>query len=293
MRPTMSERLFLRLEDDASHGPESDAPAGSLRGLPVRPSLRHAVAHLLLYRERIPDGTEVVERVLPDGAVRLAFNLGAAPTAGSGAGQPSTAIGASAQPALVRLRGAMEGISVTLRPGAASAVLGIPASELAGTAVALDDLWQGEGARVLDQMAQAPDDRARLTLLQDALERQVQHREVHLHAGVRHAARLIAESGGLRPLREVAEAIGVGERRLQQLFHEHLGLSPRACSRLARLHALLRLLRQQPSPGWAQVALDAGFYDQPHLANEFRALCGLTPTEFLQRAVSGSSKTAA
>jgi AraC-like DNA-binding protein len=45
-------------------------------------------------------------------------------------------------------------------------------------------------------------------------------------------------------------------------------------------------------PGWAAVAADAGFYDQSHLANEFRALCGLTPTAFLQHTVSGSSKTA-
>ncbi|KWT82727.1 MULTISPECIES: helix-turn-helix domain-containing protein [unclassified Variovorax] len=40
------------------------------------------------------------------------------------------------------------------------------------------------------------------------------------------------------------------------------------------------------------MAVDHGYYDQSHLANEFRALCGLTPTEFLGRTVSGSSKTA-
>jgi AraC-like DNA-binding protein len=39
------------------------------------------------------------------------------------------------------------------------------------------------------------------------------------------------------------------------------------------------------------VAADAGFYDQAHLANEFRALCGLSPTAFLQRGIAQSSKT--
>lgn len=293
MRPTMSERLFLRLDDDPAQGPESTAPEGSLRGLPVHPSLRRAVSHLLLYREHIPDGTEVVERVLPDGAVRLAFNLGTAPSTGTGAGLTTEAIGASTQPALVRLRGTIEGVSITLQPGAASALLGLPAAELAGTAVRLDDLWHGDGARVLERMMQAPHDDARLEVLQDALLQRLRRHEDGLHAGAMHAARLIAASGGRRPLREVADAIGVGERRLQQLFHAHVGLSPRAYSRLARLHACLRLLRQQRTPAWAHVAVDAGFYDQPHLANEFRALCGLTPTEFLERAVSVSSKTEA
>ena len=41
------------------------------------------------------------------------------------------------------------------------------------------------------------------------------------------------------------------------------------------------------------VPQEAGFYDQSHLVNEFRALCGLTPGQFLQRSVSGSSKTGA
>jgi methylphosphotriester-DNA--protein-cysteine methyltransferase len=288
---TMSERLFLRLDGDANPGPESGAPAGSLHGAPVSPALRPAVSHLLLYREHIPDGTEVLERVLPDGAVRLAFNLGAAPTAGGGAGEPTEAIGASVKPALVRMRGTIEGVSVTLRPGAASVLLGLPAAELMGTAVRLDDLWHGEGARVLERMMEAPDDRARLSVLQEALHQRLSRHADGLHAGTMRAARLITASGGSRPLREVADAIGVGERRLQQLFHAHVGLSPRAFSRLARLHACLRLLRQQRTPSWARVAVDAGFYDQPHLANEFRALCGLSPTEFLARTVSGSSKT--
>ena len=53
-----------------------------------------------------------------------------------------------------------------------------------------------------------------------------------------------------------------------------------AWSRLARLHSCLRLLRGGAPPAWAAVAADSGFYDQSHLVNEFRALCGLTPTEF-------------
>jgi AraC-like DNA-binding protein len=39
--------------------------------------------------------------------------------------------------------------------------------------------------------------------------------------------------------------------------------------------------------------VDTGYYDQSHLVNEFRSLCGLTPGMFLERAVSGSSKTGA
>jgi len=286
----MAERLFLRLDDDPLHGPESGVPAGTLRAVPVSAALRPHVSHILLYRETFAAGHEVHERVLPDGAVRLVFNLGDAPSAGDGAGLPVEAIGASAAPVVVRMRDRVEGMSVTLRPGAAAALLGLPAGEIAGQAVHLDELWQGGAAELLGRMAKAPDDAARAALLQADLERRLRDGG-GAHPAAVNAARLIAESGGRQPLRDVAAAVGVGERRLQQLFQAHVGLSPRAWARLARLHECLRALRLQPVPAWADVAVDSGFYDQSHLVNEFRALCGVTPTEFMGHAISGSSKT--
>ncbi|HEX7868348.1 MAG TPA: helix-turn-helix transcriptional regulator [Variovorax sp.] len=289
----MAERLFLRLDDDPLHGPESSVPAGTLRSFPVRAALRGHVSHILLYRETFAEGHEVRERVLPDGAVRLVFNFGDAPSAGEGDGLAVEAIGASVAPVVVRMRRKVEGISVTLHPGAAAALLGLPAGEIGGSVVHLDELWRGEGTELLGRMAQAPDDAARVALLHAALQRRLPDGAAvgQPATAAMRAARLIAASGGRRPLREVAAAVGIGERRLQQLFQAHVGLSPRAWSRLARLHDCLRALRLQPSPAWADVALDGGFYDQSHLVNEFRALCGVTPIEFMGHAVSGSSKT--
>jgi AraC-like DNA-binding protein len=43
------------------------------------------------------------------------------------------------------------------------------------------------------------------------------------------------------------------------------------------------LLRQAPLPGWAVLALDAGYCDQSHMNREFREFAGLTPTEYLAR----------
>jgi AraC-like DNA-binding protein len=289
----MPERLFLRLDEDLLHGPEADIPAGTLRAWPVRESLRSHVAHILQYREVVPPGTEVQERVVPDGVVRLVFNTATPPSAGSEAGRPAEVLGASATPVVVRMRGRVEGLSITLRPGAAAALLGIPAGVLADTTVALDDVWPDEGAWLRERLTEAADDCARVDLLQSALQQRLVREEAAAHRAASHAARIIAASGGRARLRDVAEAIGVGERRLQQLFHAHVGLPPRAWSRLARLHSCLRQLRGEASPAWAAVALDSGFYDQSHLVNEFKALCGLTPTEFLSRSISHSSKTPA
>lgn len=292
----MTERLFLRLADDAVCGPEANVPPGTLRAFPVGHALQQYVSHILSYRETVPAGHEVVERVLPDGAVRLIVNLGEPPTVAESTGLAMEAVGASAKPVLVRLRRRVEGLSITLRPGAAVAVLGVPAGVIAAQAVPLEELWRSEATELLERLAEHSEDAARARVLREVLQRRILRSGAAAHDAAQHAARLISSAGGQRPLRDVADELGIGERRLQQLFHTHVGLSPRVWSRLARFHALLRVLRGQHEPRWAQLAVDSGFYDQSHLVKEFRALGGLTPTQFLaepslREARSGSSKT--
>lgn len=283
----MNPRLFVRLDEDPLQGPESSAPPGTLRAMPVCPALQPYVSHILLYRESFAKGQEVIERVVPDGAVRLILHLGDSPATGP----TLQAVGPSAAPVMVRLRGHMDGVSITLRPGAASMLLGVPAGELAGTAVPLQDLWKRGAADLLGVLAGQADDARRLDTLQQALRRRLPHTPPPTHHLAVHALRLLTASSGRWKVRDVAAEVGLGERRLQQLFHAHMGLPPRTWGRLARMHDCLRALRRHPGKAWADAAAEAGFYDQPHLVNEFRELCGCTPAEFRRFATSGSSKT--
>lgn len=290
----MTERLFLRLDGDPSHGPETTVPAHTLRTFPVGPQLAGHVSQILLYREIFAEGAEVAERVLPDGAVRLVIHLGDGTLAGSATERRSSvALGAATASVLLRWRpGSMHSISVALRPGAASALLGVTAGELQGLAVPLDALWGGAFTDLRERMAGQCDDKARIAVLRAALEQRLAHSAQPANPGAAQAAALMAASAGRMRPRDAANAVGLGERRLQQIFRAEVGMPPKAWGRLARLHACLRALRGGPAvPPWAALAADGGFYDQAHLANEFRALCGLSPTEFLQRGIAHSSKT--
>lgn len=273
------QRLWLRLPEDALAGPEADTPRHTMRAFAVAPVLRGTLAHLLAYRETLPAGQTLVERVLPDGALRLTVQLGARPRA--------ELVGAWSAPALVPLHGAMHGLTATLQPGAALALLGVPARLLSGRVLGLEDLWGTTGRDLAEQVAAAKGDAARAKRLQCLLQARLAQSEAAmpaplgaaLHALARHAG----EDDATPPVRTLARRLGLGERRVQQLFAEHVGLSPRSTFRLARLQALLRQLRRTPRPPWAELALAHGFCDQAHLAREFRALVGLTPRDFAAR----------
>ncbi|WP_426753803.1 helix-turn-helix domain-containing protein [Myxococcus sp. Y35] len=273
-------RLYIRLEGDPLYAPETSVPRGTLAECSVLAALSNHVAHVEVYRDDISG--VAFEHVLPDGAVRLMFDLG------SRHGQ-AWAAGPSTKPTRLRLEGAIANLTVTLHPGAAFELLGVPARALRDQCIPLESLWPRDIASVSEKLATACDDHARSVLVQSLLSARLARAKTSERTRAVHALRLLRT--GRRTVREAAAALGLGERRLQQLFETEVGLTPRAYRRLARVHACLRALRRSPSPRWAELALDHGFYDQAHLANEFRGLLGLSPTAFVE-SVSGSSKTA-
>jgi len=289
----MVQRQFVRLDEDPLHGPESTVPSAALRAYEVRWALRPYLSNILSYRETFAPGQEVVERVIPDGAVRLVVNLGVSPSSDGAPAPAVLVLGPSATPALVSQRGHVHGLAITLRPAAAGVLLGVPAGELAGTVVPLDALWQHDRGALFSRLQEQTSDAARIDVLQSELASRLQHSTPAVHPAATYALRLLIEAAGQMSVRDLASAVGLGERRLQQLFNTHIGLSPSAWRRLARLHGCLRALRRQAKPEWSEVALEAGYYDQSHLINEFRALCGCTPMEFRREAISGFSKNAA
>lgn len=281
----MPERLFLRLPDDPLCAPETTVPMSTLREFAVPATLKAAVAHVTAYEERFEEGTEVLERVLPDGASRLLIALQR--------GSASIHVaGASARPVVLAMRGHMHGLSIALHPGATLGLFGVPADELTGRTVPWDDIVGKAHRAVLEQLAAATDDAARVALVLTSL-REMYRPPPDLGSrrlADRAASRLRAVAGGMS-VKALAAEMNLSERRLQQVFASQLGLAPSVWRRLQRLHGAMRLLRMAGTPQWTQIALCAGYYDQSHLINEFRALCGLTPQQFLRRVVSDSSNT--
>ncbi|NVB84621.1 MAG: AraC family transcriptional regulator [Kofleriaceae bacterium] len=236
----------------------------------------------------------LAERIVPDGAIHLIFNLGDRPSGDRGADLACLAMGVTCEPTRIVLSGHVEQVCVRLRAGAAPAILGVPASVLTDQGVALDTLWGHAAGETLEQLHELPTAAARAAWLAQVLDERARrgHGAANARAAI-EAMRRIAASGGRVRIRELAAALGVTDRRLQQLFHEHIGLSPKAACRLARFREVLVRRRREPARSWAELALDTGFYDQAHLANELKAFTGVTPRNLAESSDFGFLQDAA
>jgi AraC-like DNA-binding protein len=172
---------------------------------------------------------------------------------------------------VVKLAAGSRLVGVRLRPGAAGAVLGLPASELCDSSPdAADVLGREVAAALREALAVAQDPHA---LLRRAVEL----------GGVREPDPLVAAAVralGLPRARVglVAVELGVSARQLQRRISDAVGYGPKVLARVLRFRRLQAL---SPAP-LAELALDAGYADQAHMTAEVTELAGVSPVRFLK-----------
>ncbi len=173
--------------------------------------------------------------------------------------------------------GRVDLLGVRFRPGGALPFLSVPLRELTDRDVPLDTLWGNAAAVLADAVARAPR-RDRVSVL-----------ERMLLAGVRlprpddliqRAVTLMRRTRGGIAVGAAAQALGVGERRLERAFDVAIGLSPKRFARVLRFLGAVREIGRRAVPPGAALALEAGYADQPHFVREFKRLAGIAPAQY-------------
>ena len=207
--------------------------------------------------------------------------------------------GLHTSPALISHGGSQSGVQIGLTPLGARSLLGMPASELANIDVEASDVLGSLAGELRERVAAAPDWAGRFAAIEEVLARRVRAVSADASAlgpaGAAHPGRVHSEVGyAWRRLRETAGTVGVAAlaeetgwstRYLGARFRAETGLSPKAAARVFRFSRARRLLLARHAAGersiLAGLAADCGYYDQAHLAREFRDLAGCPPSVWL------------
>lgn len=172
---------------------------------------------------------------------------------------------------------------IQFQPGGAFPFFRVPASEIENQSVDLLCLWEMAANNLREQLLAEPTiDRMFLRGEKILLGQLV--RPLGLHRAVAFAQRQFSHHPHRVSVGSVLGEIGMSQRRFIQLFHEQVGLTPKAFCRVRRFQRILHTVHRTKNVDWADVALDCGYYDQAHFIHDFREFSGITPTAYLARA---------
>lgn len=252
-------------------------------------SIAHAVEHITFHQGYRPSHAREV--FVPDGGCEVVIDLSDAPKQRwhdehgerfdqhkrgwvSGMRTSRIVIGVgSGEPMLV----------LRLRPGVLAAMIGMPASELNDTVVDLDLLLGALFATVRDRLGESLEQRGPQAMLdeaEDILAPMFPVSTVERRVGI--ALHALHRRGGIGTVGVLSDELGCSQKHLNDLFQRHCGLGPKRYASLVRFQSLLRRLEHESAPDWTQLALEHGFYDQSHMANQFKEMTGHTPTRYMQ-----------
>ena len=165
-----------------------------------------------------------------------------------------------------------------LRPGAAAAVIGCPASEFRNIRVSLDSAFDVAGSRIGESLLSATTPGQRMSLLADLVADYFADADPALDRPVARAVAALRAQPD-RPVSALAAEVGLSERQLRRRFEAAVGYGPKRLGRVFRFQHLLDLVHASDGrAGWSQLALAAGYTDQSHMINECLALTGGPPT---------------
>jgi AraC-like DNA-binding protein len=200
-------------------------------------------------------------------------------------------VGNQLRSSMTGVSGHQLGVQVELSPQGAVALFG-DVSELTDAVLTLDEAFGASGERLLERLAETPSWVERLDLLDHEFCRisaastscaEIEDGAV-LSSDVEWLRGQLAAAHGALRVEPLMDETGWSRRHVTERFRRQLGVSPKAYARLLRFEharALLSAFPSSPGRTVADVAMEAGYYDQSHLTRDFTALGGLTPGAFV------------
>jgi AraC-like DNA-binding protein len=187
----------------------------------------------------------------------------------------ATVAGLRSSPVDVLHDGTQRGVQLALTPRGSRALLGMPAAALAQEVWPFEDVVGRRGNELAGRLADACGLAGRARVLDTVLAKWAADED---YPQIVDAAwRGLAGSAGRVPVTSIAEQVGLGRRHLGQLVRAELGLTPKTMARIFRFGHARRSLRSGRTASLAQTAAACGYFDQAHLANDWKQLAGCTP----------------
>ncbi len=248
----------------------------------VHPALRTIIRHIVLIDADLgPSPVHIVSNFVPSPDQALFINLFTrfrAKKSGEAEFTTSTSctlIGPQITPVKLLVQESHKAISVIFQPGGLNRLLGIPLSEIFDNGFSGREVIGKEIDELLDRCHDVSSPEALESIIQNyflqklgvlkeqlPIDLALQYLQTHYNTGIDKIATMACMS----------------TRNFERKCKERLGMSAKTFARIARFNRAYKLMENQQAITWADLAYQAGYYDQMHFIRDFKEFARLTPT---------------
>lgn len=250
------------------------------------PELAPYIKHYWILETDISDSILPVQRIIPQGYVELIFHSGERPMVWKDNIQPALhpqmfLCGQDTGYLHLQPTGRINMLTVVFYPHGSRAFFPLSINELKGQAVSVHDLGEREASELEDKLLSTPDNHTKIGLIEQFLRKRLHSFNEYNHRRIKTAIHTIDQNCGNIRISDLADVTCLSYKQFKRIFTEYVGINPKDFLRVIRFQRALFILQTNPSISISQLAYECGYYDQPHLINEFKKFSGYTPTEYL------------
>jgi len=251
---------------------ETSPPVFFQHYIPKKP-LSEFVRFFWYWRGRVVPYSK--ERILPMGTVELVIKLGGGRTSEAGISGPQS------RSLIIERPAQDEFLGVHFNLGGGFPFLGFPCGELHNHNITLADLWgERRACKLLTLLHDSATAEMKFQVLEEWLVL-VATRPLKHHPAVSFALQEFQRDPGSLKSAEMAERVGISQRRFIQIFRDEVGLTPKLFCRVQRFQEVIKTIGSRDTVDWLDIALPCGYFDQAHFIHDFQEFSGLTPREYL------------
>jgi methylphosphotriester-DNA--protein-cysteine methyltransferase len=226
------------------------------------------VEHFWLVAWSLPDGAVHVQRTLPSPCVHVVFDAGR-----------SAIFGVMTGAFEYTLRGSGRVLGLRFRPGAFRGFLRQPVQTVTNRTLPLSAVFDCDDEEAEHSVLAAADD-AGMVAAASAIIRTALPAVDPQTERVAFVLDTIQNDPGITQVQQLAEQVDISMRRLQILFKEYVGATPKWVIRRNRLLDASDLLAKGSNVDLASLAQELGYYDQAHFTTDFEKLVGKPPADY-------------
>ncbi|ELR71622.1 Transcriptional regulator, AraC family [Fulvivirga imtechensis AK7] len=229
---------------------------------------------------------EVSNRVFPGTSLVVAFRYkGHVSYTANGVKNvltPSVVTGMRKSARLINYLDGSGNVLVKFKEAGARAFIKEPLHELFEDSISLMHLTgYSDTSFIEERLADASCNYQRINLIESFLTSKLHHEQGDplIMTALAH----MRAAGGRVRIRLLAASLNISLDPFEKRFRRVVGVSPKQFSYLIKMQSVVRSRLKEKS--LAEVAIDAGYFDQAHFNKDFRLYTGQTPTEFAKAPV--------